>query len=103
MKATIKTYNGETLWGLRYPADLLFTGDFRRGISITTDDEKIEFVSTDPKWLNVVAPAPGFRTTLTPIIEEFGINALGVPADREDEVDRWRNDRVSDTFRRIFD
>ena len=82
--------------------DLYNTGAFYEGITITTDAEKIEFISTDTKWLNEVAPSPGYFMTMTPLVEWFG-NVLGVPIQEQEIVDMATADYVADDFRKCFD
>jgi hypothetical protein len=40
---------------------------------------------------------------MAPLLEWFGLSMLGIPEDREEEVDNRRNTSVSGAFRAIFD
>lgn len=98
------TSDGRTIYGLGGSPRMLYnTGAFYGGITITTDPDKIEFISTDPKWAQDVPPSPGWDSTMAPLMEWFGISLLGVPETRENEVDNRRNESVSDTLRKCFD
>jgi hypothetical protein len=97
------TSDGHTIYGLGgNPVFLYRTGDFRHGITITFDSEKIEFISVDPKWANYVPPAEGWNTSMTPLREWYGDTLLGVPENQYDMVSTATADYVSDKFRDIF-
>jgi len=84
------------------PYDLYRTGAFYSGLHIETTDEQIIFTSSDPKWLGEVPPQPNFIMSMTPLLDWFGM-VLGIPTDKEEEVDNRRNTSVSGAFRAIFD
>lgn len=98
-----KTSDGRTTYGISgEPRQFYNLGNFYAGITITTDADKIEFVSTDPKWSQNVPPSPGWDVTMAPLLEWFGLSMLGIPDDKEQEVDERRNTSVSEQFRNIF-
>jgi hypothetical protein len=39
---------------------------------------------------------------MAPLLEWFGLSMLGIPDDKEQEVDERRNTSVSEQFRNIF-
>lgn len=80
----------------------LAQGAFHEGLHLETDDEKVEFTSSDPKWEQYVPPAGNFPYSLTPLRTYFG-EVLGVPIDKEDMVDGMRNEAINVEFRKIFD
>ncbi len=97
------TSDGRTIYGLGgNPVFLYRTGDFRHGITITFDTEKIEFISVDPKWANNVPPAEGWNTSMTPLREWYGDTLLGVPETQQELVDNAMKTSVSEQFRNIF-
>ena len=93
---------GQMIWGIKNPADLYNEGGFYRGMYIKTDDEQIEFTSTDQKWEHYVPPAPNYRTSMTPIKDVWGIDVIGVPEEEQNLVDIATSDYVSEQFRNIF-
>lgn len=83
------------------PPTLHNTGVFHQSVHIEVDDEKIMFTASDPKWEQQVPPSAGWNITMTPLHEIYG-DVLGIPSVMEAEVDRARNESVSDTFYSIF-
>ena len=94
---------GQMIFGVKNPADLYYEGGFYRGMYIKTDDEQIEFTSTDQKWEHQVPPSPGYDITMTPIKEVWGQDVIGIPEQEQNMVDLATSDYVSDAFRKIFD
>lgn len=94
---------GYPIYGWKYPADLYYEGGFYRGMTINTDNEKIEFTSTDRKWEHFVPPAPGFNRSMTPIIDYWGMDVLGVPEQEQGLVDEATADYVGDALHTCFE
>ena len=82
--------------------DLYNTGVFYSSITITTDADKIEFTSTDPKWMNEVGPSPGYWTDMTPLSGWFGM-VLGLPDDQMPMVEMAVAENVADDLHKCFE